>query len=111
MRFETETGSIVMEVPEDEPGFERVPRDGVIADARQKLENALHDVRNAAESTLRVFRAGVTRPDGIEVEFGVKLNAEAGAVIAKSSVEGHFTVKLSWRRPDEQTAHETEPGA
>jgi hypothetical protein len=38
------------------------------------------------------------RPDGIEVEFGVKLNAEAGAVIAKSAVEGHFTVKLSWDR-------------
>jgi len=36
------------------------------------------------------------------VEFGVRLTAEAGAVIAKSSVEGHLTVKLTWR--DDQAA-------
>jgi hypothetical protein len=101
MRFETDSGSVVVEVADGEPGFELVARDGVIADARQKLESALTDVRSAAETTLQVFRDGPGRPDGIEVEFGVKLNAEAGAVIAKSSVEGHFTVKLSWQRDRE----------
>jgi hypothetical protein len=35
-------------------------------------------------------------PDGVEIEFGVKLAGEAGAIIAKTSGEGHFTVKLSW---------------
>ena len=33
-----------------------------------------------------------------EIEFGVKLNAAAGAVIAKTSAEGHLTVKLTWSR-------------
>jgi hypothetical protein len=32
----------------------------------------------------------------VEIEFGVKLTAEAGALIAKSAVEGHLVVKLSW---------------
>ncbi|MDQ1029514.1 hypothetical protein QF035_007096 [Streptomyces umbrinus] len=32
----------------------------------------------------------------MEIEFGVKLTAEAGALIAKSAVEGHLVVKLSW---------------
>jgi NTP-dependent ternary system trypsin peptidase co-occuring protein len=111
MRFETDSGSIVVEVPEGEPGFELVSRDGVIADTRMKLESALHDVRDAAESTLRVFRDGRARPDGIEVEFGIKLNAEAGVVIAKSSVEGHFTVKLSWSRSHSQADDEARPAA
>lgn len=43
-----------------------------------------------------MFRDGSLRPDSVEIEFGVKLTAEAGALIAKSSVEGHLVVKLSW---------------
>ncbi|MFE2032629.1 CU044_2847 family protein [Streptomyces scopuliridis] len=43
-----------------------------------------------------MFRDGSLKPDGVELEFGVKLMAEAGAVIAKTSAEGHMTVKLSW---------------
>ncbi|MFF4880210.1 CU044_2847 family protein [Micromonospora sp. NPDC000668] len=98
MRFETASGSVVVEVAEGEPGFERVAREGIVADAGRKLEGALQDVRDAAESALGVFRDGSLRPDGIELEFGVKLNAEAGAILAKSAVEGHFTVKLCWQR-------------
>jgi Trypsin-co-occurring domain 1 len=41
-------------------------------------------------------------PDEHEIEFGIKLNAEAGVVVAKSAVEGHFSVKLLWRRGDSQ---------
>jgi len=33
-------------------------------------------------------------------EFGVKFNATAGAVIAKTSAEGHLTVTLTWSRRD-----------
>jgi hypothetical protein len=29
----------------------------------------------------------------------VRLNAEAGAVIAKTQAEGHLKVKLVWRKP------------
>jgi hypothetical protein len=35
-------------------------------------------------------------PDGIEIEFGIKLSWELGAVLAKTDTEGHFQVKLSW---------------
>ncbi|WP_304364726.1 CU044_2847 family protein, partial [Streptomyces viridosporus] len=45
---------------------------------------------------LRVFRDGSLKPDTVELEFGVKLTAEAGAIIAKGSAEGHLVVKLSW---------------
>jgi hypothetical protein len=101
LRFGTDEGTFVVEVADDDPGFELVTRDGVIADTRQRLEDALVGVRRAAQSALRVFQDESIRPDGVELEFGVKLNAEAGAVIAKTAVEGHFQVKLSWQRtPD-----------
>ncbi|MFC7308619.1 CU044_2847 family protein [Streptomyces monticola] len=66
------------------------------AQATRTFEDSLAGARAAAESALRVFRDGSLKPDGVEIEFGVKLTAEAGAVIAKTSVEGHLVVKLSW---------------
>jgi len=36
--------------------------------------------------------------DEAEVEFGIVLGAEIGAVIAKGTAEVHFTVTLSWKQ-------------
>jgi hypothetical protein len=97
MRVATEGDRfVVVEVDDTEPGFELAAREGAIIQAKRKFEDALEDVRNSAKSALRVFTDGTLNPDGVEVEFGVRLNAEAGAVIAKTSVEGHLTVKLVW---------------
>ena len=46
-------------------------------------------------------------PDRIELEFGVKLAGAAGAIIAKTAAEGHFTVKLSWA-PDAGAGEESQ---
>lgn len=96
LRFETESGFVVVEVDAADPGFDRVAHAGVIAEARRRFETSLQDVRDAAGAALRVFRDGPLRPDGVEIEFGVRLTAEAGAVIAKTAMEGHFVVKLTW---------------
>ena len=39
------------------------------------------------------------RPDQVEVEIGVTLTAEAGAVVARTSAQGHLKVKLIWTSP------------
>ena len=36
-----------------------------------------------------------------EIEFGVKLDYEAGALLAKAGVEGSISVKLTWERKKE----------
>ncbi|MGW2396355.1 CU044_2847 family protein [Kitasatospora sp. NPDC001664] len=64
--------------------------------AGETFEQALAGVRSAAESALAVFRGGSLAPDEVELEFGVKLTAEAGALIAKTAAEAHLTVRLSW---------------
>ena len=38
------------------------------------------------------------KPDEVEIEFGVKLNAEAGALIARTGTEGHFQVTVRWSK-------------
>jgi hypothetical protein len=100
VRWQTEHGSIVVETGDDEPGMEAVSRGGdAIGRAAVKFEDTFQQVRDAAEAALAALRGGDLRPDAVELEFGVKLNAAAGAVIAKTSVEGHLKVKMTWGEP------------
>ena len=62
------------------------------------LEAALGPVRQATQTVLHQLReAG---PDEIEVEFGINLAAQAGAVIAKSEANVHLRVKVSWKHSE-----------
>jgi len=70
----------------------------VIDEPNERLDAALASVRLAAES-IHAALADIN-PEEVKVEFGLKLEAEAGAVIAKTGVEGHFTVSLTWPTPD-----------
>ncbi|NDU71622.1 hypothetical protein GWI34_03130 [Actinomadura sp. DSM 109109] len=97
VRWQTEHGTVVVETDDREPGFQSVSRAGdLVHDAAGKLEDAFGEVREAARAALESLRGGGLNPDGIELEFGVKLNAAAGAVIAKTTVEGHLKVKMTW---------------
>ncbi|HSV66959.1 MAG TPA: CU044_2847 family protein [Mycobacteriales bacterium] len=112
-RFELEGGgSVVVEIA-DEPGVTRASRQGrIVKDARASFEKALGEVRDAASAALGQFRSMARQPDEVEITFGVKLDAEAGAVIAKTGVEGHFAVTLSWRRePSGSTAAPASTGS
>lgn len=105
VQFKTDSGAdVVVEMDDRRPGSRPVSRaDDALAQATETFDKALRNIHSAAESALRVFREGELRPDSVEIEFGVKLTAEAGAVIAKSAVEGHLVVKLSWA-PGEREA-------
>ncbi|REE97471.1 CU044_2847 family protein [Thermomonospora umbrina] len=100
LRWPMDEGSVVVEVDDDDPGFQpaSLSSDGVIHTVSERFETALQSTRAAAEKALTVFRDGTLRPDAVELEFGVKLNAAAGAVIAKTAAEAHLKIKLTWAR-------------
>ncbi|MFD7283738.1 CU044_2847 family protein [Streptomyces sp. NPDC059862] len=84
------------------PEFEGPVKAGRVADAvrelPQTLQQALGPVRDAARATLDQLRqAG---PDEIEVEFGLDLSAQAGAVITRGESAVHMKVRVLWKRPD-----------
>ena len=100
LSFQLEDGSTALfEVDEDTSRLERVGRvtDGVV-EASQRLGDALANVRGAAKAALEALMT--LSPQGLELEFGVKLTAESGALIAKTAAEGHFVVKVSWSPAD-----------
>ncbi len=100
-------GSVVVEV-DHVPGTAPVSRGSLIDDAKSSFEAALVNVREAAVSALGTFQSMSRKPDEVEIKFGVKLTAQAGAVIAKTGLDGNFEVKLKWVR-DPATASAAAP--
>jgi hypothetical protein len=91
-------GSVVVEAAESDIGVTRVSRAGDgVATAERTFEAALGSVKQAAETVLHQFQALASRPDEVNIEFGVSFNAQAGAVIAKTGIDSHLKVTLAWR--------------
>jgi hypothetical protein len=96
--------SIVAEVDDESFDSSRVMRGGaigssdIVVKANESFETALDRVRWAAEGLLDRLTSLASPPDEVEVEFGVKLNAETGAVIAKAATEANFKINLKWTR-------------
>jgi hypothetical protein len=56
---------------------------------------------SAKWAALGQFQEMIRRPDTVEITFGVRLDAEVGAVIARTGVQGQLGVKLIWRASSE----------
>lgn len=105
-RFNLESGGSVHVDVEEIPRVAPVSRRGRILDAKETFETALSEVRDAAVAALAEFRAMARQPDEVEITFGVRLDAEVGAVIAKTGLGGNFEVKLTWRSDFDGPSHE-----
>jgi Trypsin-co-occurring domain 1 len=51
-----------------------------------------------AQALIARLRDLAERPDGIGVEFGLKMSMDAGLVVAHTSGEANFKVSLQWNR-------------
>jgi hypothetical protein len=109
VRYELDDGgSVVVEVATT--GREtRVGRRDVPTVVSDTFDQAIGRVRDAAVAALGQFQQMTRQPDQVEISFGIKLTAEAGAVLAKAGVEGQLAVKLTWRAPTGKPAADTSP--
>lgn len=103
VRFALSTGGfLLVEVDEDIGGVSRAARPrtpDMVTTATQTLREAFGQVRAAAEDAIGSFAEMLPAPHELSIEFGVRLSAEAGVVVAKAGGEANFTVRLSWTRP------------
>jgi hypothetical protein len=101
IEFPLEDGNtMLVEVEEPEHGgLVKASRAGeAIAKAQQTLEKALEKVQPAAQFVIQQLRKLHDSPDEIQVAFGLKLSAEAGAVLASAGAEANYTVTLKWNK-------------
>jgi Trypsin-co-occurring domain 1 len=96
VRFETDQAvSVLVEADDVAFGVEEVRRgrDGIV-EGTKRLEDALAPARATVAAALQAF--GGLGFEELSFEFGVKLTAQAGALIARTSGEGHLTVTARW---------------
>ena len=103
VEFPLEDGStMLVEINEPEQGgLVKASRAGdAIVKAQQTLEKSLEKVQPAAQFVIQQLRKLHDAPDEIEVAFGLKLSAEAGAVLASGGIEANYTVTLKWKKAE-----------
>ncbi|MDR6636907.1 CU044_2847 family protein [Paenarthrobacter nitroguajacolicus] len=102
LRYEVGSGTVLVEVDENSYGVNHPSRNEQgILDVDRRLEDALASVRPAAAAALEAMKE--LAPEHLEIEFGIKLAGDAGALLAKSTPEGHFIIRMSWS-PDHHAA-------
>ena len=101
-----EGSNILIEIDEPETGG-TVPagREDTIEKARETFEEALNNVLPAPKTVLEKLRSLTSRPDEIEVTFGINLSTMAGAFIASASAAANFGVTVRWAGKAEETPH------
>jgi hypothetical protein len=97
VQFDTGHGPVLVEVAEVSIDTEHIARNqGGVLQAETRLDEAIQVARPAIRAVLETLRELASEEH--VVEFGIKLNAEAGVVVAKTPAEGHLIVKITWRR-------------
>jgi hypothetical protein len=102
VEFRTEDGGTILveadEWTEGDPRFKGLRPGQIVEKAQDTFEEALAKIRPAVETVVERMRNLAQAPDTVTVEFGVKLSAAAGAVIASAASEANFRIALTWRR-------------
>ena len=87
-------------------GRDQAPAARIIHGARNIFGEGLDLIENCARAIVsKITALKAAAPDEFEVNLAVKLDAAAGALIAKTSAEAQLAVKLTWKKlPQSQHA-------
>lgn len=105
IEFPLEDGTtILVEVDENEMGgVVKSSRAGdTITKASKTFEEAMDKVKPAASAIIAKIRSLHDAPDEVEVQFGLKLSAEAGAFVAAAGVDANYSVTLKWKKEEKK---------
>jgi hypothetical protein len=83
--------------PKDRIGY---ARESVVGAFDQASESILAVARRSVETLRRTAEAG-SRPDELEVKFGLKFSAKGSVIVAEASGEANLEIKLTYRSAPE----------
>lgn len=92
-------GGVVL-VESSDPGDEGPVKAGRLGERVHEVSASLQELLKPVTDMSEVLLDHLSRakPAELEVEFGIALSAQAGAVITKTAVNGNLKVKMRWRR-------------
>uniref|UniRef100_A0AAU2K3H7 Trypsin-co-occurring domain-containing protein n=1 Tax=Streptomyces sp. NBC_00049 TaxID=2903617 RepID=A0AAU2K3H7_9ACTN len=68
----------------------------MVTKAGETLEDALGSLGPAVRGIVSELRKAADWPDQVEVEFAIKITADANMLIARSGGEANFRITLRW---------------
>jgi Trypsin-co-occurring domain 1 len=78
----------------------RIPEAGELTTrAGETFQAALGRIQPAAAALIARLQDLADRPDEVELEFGIQLSAEFGAVVARGSGDANFKIRMHWTSP------------
>ena len=96
--------TLLIEVSEDVKGAAGFGKPKGNSPSSQTIQGAynqtLATIRACANGVIDTLQDLEAQPTKAAIEFGIKIDAKAGAMIAKSLGEGQFKVSLSWEQPE-----------
>ncbi len=108
VEFPSETGGVVLaevEISEPTEGPTRrgLSASAVVERAQTSFEDALEKAQPIASGLVGTLRGIAYPPDEVQIEFGLSLSANAGAVlVAGASAGANYKVTLKWAKtPDD----------
>ena len=82
----------------EKPGPEQLKE--MAEKSTQAVNGAMNAIHNMAQRVIATMDTLSNKPSQVEVEFGIKLDLESGALIAKAGGEANLKVKMTWKRDE-----------
>ncbi len=99
-QFTLDNGSTVLIESQEEVQKEGVERAGVGSSialkSNQTFEEAVSIIGPTSQSILNTLQSSNIFPQEVQIEFGIKFDVKAGAIIASASTAANFKVNLKW---------------
>jgi hypothetical protein len=108
VEFPTDSGEVILAEVEDLDAAGGTTRRGlsssaVVERAQTSFEDALEKAQPMASGLVSKLRRIADSPDEVQVEFGLSLSAQAGAVlVAGASAGANYKVTLKWKKASEE---------
>jgi len=102
----TENGSLIrIEVSDDTkpaPGFTRKAASNNVSTEAVKdaYDQTLQTIRGCANGVVETIQSLDSLPSSASIDFAIKIDAEVGAMIAKTKEDAQFRVSLSWKQEE-----------
>ena len=89
-------------------GFARqAPSDDVSNETtKDAYDQTLKTIRGCANGVIDTIQNLESLPSSASIDFAIKIDPEAGAMIAKSREDAQFRVSLSWKQPESEKDNE-----
>jgi len=99
VQFEADDDVILVEFA-DESGLIRASNDPdeLLNKSKMAIERSMLTIQNMARKAVETIQAIPVseKPSTVQFQFGIKMNGEVGAVVAKVSSEAAITVTMTW---------------